>query len=212
MPAAAIPLATSAIGGIFSGIGASKPRTSTSTYDNKSTQEGVLDPKQNKVMKAMFQQILAALRLGPNVAQGDRNTLRSQVNQNFDTGAAGIDANLAARGMGGGGQTGNELNKLQLGRLGAQQSGEAQLQNQAVQRFMQMLGIGQNFITPRTFNTSSSGTQTGSASGTPWQSSVGGGISDLGSYLYLRKLSQNQGGGPFNAAGTGGSSGPGYGG
>lgn len=210
MPSAAIPIATSALGGIFSGIGASKPRTSTSTSESRSTQEGVLDNKQSKVMKAMFQQILAALKLGPNVAQSDRNTARSQINQNFDTGAAGLEANLAARGMSGGGKTGTGLRDLGLDRLKAQQSSEAILRDQATQKFLQMLGIGQSFITPRTINTTSSGTQTGTASGTPWQSSVGGGVSDLGSFLYLQKILGGAGGGAFNAAGTGNSLGGGY--
>jgi hypothetical protein len=74
------------------------------------------------------------------------------------------------------------------------------LQDQAMARFFQMLGIGQNFITPREFQTNSSGeqsgTSTGQQSGTPWQSSVGSGVSDLGSYLYLNKMMKGQPSGP----------------
>lgn len=198
--ASAIPAAISGIGGIFQGIGASKPKTSTSTFDSSGTQTAELDPKQRKINKSIFQQLLKYIQAGPTVQQADRNTQRAQINQGFNAANTNLEANLAARGMSSGGKYGAGVNDNLLERQKQTQAGEAGLQRDAWSKFMQMLGFGQAFDQPRTFTTQQSGTQTGSQSGMPWQSAVGGGLSDLSSYLYLRNMN-NMGGGSGGSGG-----------
>lgn len=184
--AAALPLAGSALGGIFSGIGASKPQTSTNKFDQTTTQN--LDPKQSKLNKALFQQLIQLIRQGPNVSQGDKDTLYSGINQNFDAAGKNLEATLAARGMGNSGKLGQGYRSLNIDRAKARQGGLANLQDQAVNRFQQWIQDAFQFNIPR--SSTSSGTSTTTGSGMPWQSAVGGGLSDLSSLAYLRNFGQ----------------------
>lgn len=194
MAAAALPL-LSGIGGIFQGIGASKPKTSTSTSESTSTQDANLSSKQKKVNKALFQQIIEAIKQGPNVSQSDRNTARGQINDTYNAGDDATVNSLVARGYGDSGKVGASLKSNEMQRNNAFQGAEATLRDQAWQKFMSMISAGFQFDQPRSFTSTSSGTQTGTQSGTPWQSSVGGGIGDLSSYLQLQKLMGAGGGG-----------------
>ncbi len=207
--AAALPFATSAIGGLLGGIGAS--RSKTSTYSNKSsgTQEGVLQGKQNKVNKILGQQLIDWLRLGPQVSQGDKDTLNAGVTDQVDAATNKVSSDLAARGMSNSGVKGRTFKDINVAGMKAKQSGLAGLQNTALQRFFQAMGLGLQYDQPRQFNTTSeqSGTQT-----VPGQnpfSSIGAGMGDLSSMLFMRNMGMlgGGGGGPFNAAGTGGATG-----
>ena len=180
--ASAIPMALSGLGGIFSGIGASKPQTSTSKFDQTSTQN--LDPKQTKLNKALFQQLIQLIRQGPNVSQADKDTTYGAINQNFDAAGKNLEATLAARGFGNSGKLGQGYRSLDIDRAKARQSGLATLQDQAVNRFQQWIQDAFQFDVPR--STTSSGTSTTTGSGVPWQSSVGAGLGDAASLAYLR--------------------------
>ncbi len=207
--AAALPFIMPAIGGIFGGIGASRPKTSTSTQKSSSTQEGVLQGKQNKVNKILGQQLIDWLRLGPHVAQGDRDTMRGQINDQADAATNRVSSDLASRGMSNSGVKGRTFKDIQLARTKSMQTGEAGLQSQALQRFMQAMGLGMQYDTPRQFNTTSESSGTSTQPGQNPFSSIGSGLGDLSSLMFMKNM-MGGGGGPFNSAGTGNSLGGGY--
>lgn len=186
--ASAIPWAASGIGGLLSSIGRAKGQTSSSSSESTGTQEANLSGKQRKVNKALFQQILEALKMGPQVSQADRNVARGQINDTYNGATTNLESNLAARGFGESGKFGAGLRDMSIARAKAFQNTEATLRDQAQNRFMQMLQAGFQFDQPRSFTSSSSGTQTGTQGGTPWQSSLGGGLGDLSSLLFLKQM------------------------
>lgn len=193
--ASALPWAASALGGIFSGIGRSKPQSQTSTSNSTSTSEAVLGGKQKKINKAIFQQLLDLIKQGPTVSQADRNTMRSQTNQAYNSANTNLEANLAARGYASGGKLGAGIRDNSLERAKATQSGEAGLTRDAWSKFMQAIGAGFQFDQPRETTTTSQGTQTSTGSGVPWQSTVGSGFGDLSSMLFAKNMGLFGGGG-----------------
>ncbi len=198
--ASAIPLIGSAVGGIFSGIGASKGSKSTSEYNQSGEQMANLDPKQRKMMKAIFGSLLPIIQGGPQVSQAERNTARAGINQGYDQAGNAIEANLAARGFSGG-KLGSGIRSTEIDRQKTQQGAEAGLQQNAWQRFMSALGAAFQFNQPRDFTSTSSGTSTQTGSGqSPW-STVGAGIGDLSSLAYMRNLGGG-GGGSSSSAGA----------
>ncbi len=211
--AAALPFAASGLGALFSGIGASKPKTQTSTTESSQsgTQDALLDKKQKKVNAAIFEKILAAIGLGPQVSQSDKNTTRGQINDTYDSAGDNLEATAAARGFGNSGVTNRGFRNLSVDRAKSLQSNDATLRDQAQNRFMQMLQAGFQFLTPRSFSSTSQGTSqsTGSMSGTPWQSSLGGGLGDLSGALWARQMgafggSSGSGGGGGDGGSLGG--------
>lgn len=186
--ASAIPWAVSGLGGVLSGIGASKPKTSTSTYNNTSTQEANLTGRQSKVDKAFFKQLLAALNLGPQVSQSDRNVARGQINDTYDGATNNMEASLAARGYGDSGKVGTGFRDLSVERAKGFQNAEATLRDQSQNRFRQMIQAALQYMTPRSFTNTSSGTSTGTAPGMSPYSAFGSGASDLSSMLFLKQM------------------------
>lgn len=186
--AAALPFATSGISALLGGIGATKGTKSTYDQKSSSTQEGVLQGKQNKVNKLIGANLMDWLKLGPNVSQGDRDTMRGQVNDQADAATERVSADAAARGMSNSGTKGRSFKDIQLARTKSFQTGEANLQSQAMQRFMQAMGIGLQYDQPRQFNSSStsSGTQVGGQQ-SPF-SAAGSGLGDLSSLLFMRNM------------------------
>lgn len=193
--AAAAPIAAAGLGGLFQAIGGAKPKSSTSTFNQSGTQEAVLGGKQQKVNKALFQKILEAIQQGPTVSQADRNTMRNQVNQGYNSANTNLEANLAGRGFANSGKYGAGVRLNSLEKAKTTQAGEATLTDQAQNRFMQMIQAAFQFDQPRVFNSSSQGTQTSTGSGTPWQTSLGGGLGDISSLLWLRNMGGGAGGG-----------------
>jgi hypothetical protein len=186
------------LGGLFSAIGGgkSKKSESTSQFEQTSNTEANLNPKQQKVNKALFAKILEAIQLGPQVSQSDRNTARGQINDTYDATSTNLAANMAARGLSGG-KVGGAMRSNAINRANAFQSTEANLRDQAQNKFMQMIQAAFQFNTPRSTTTTSSGTQSGTNTqpGTPWQSYAGAGLGDFSSYLYGRQMGAYPGGG-----------------
>lgn len=193
--ASAIPAAIGGVADIFSGFGASKGQKSSSSFNQSSDQEANLDAKQKKTNKSIFQQLLQYIRRGPTVQQSDRDTARSQINRDFNAANENIAANLSASGFGNSGKMGAGIRSTNLERQKAFQGAESSLRSQSWQRFMQMLGMGMSFDTPRSFTSTSSGTSTSTGPGMPWQSAVGQGLGDVSSYMWARNLMAPQGGG-----------------
>lgn len=183
--AAAIP---AAIGGVLNLVGSTRPRTATQTSESKSSQTGVLTGRQNKIDKGIFKGLKELLGLGTSVSQGDRNTMRTQVNRTAAGSMNQVGENLAARGYGRTGKMGRAATDIAINRNNAIQSGEAALQASALQRLFQTLGLGMQFNTPRTINQTSSSTSTGTMPGQNPYSAIGSGMSDLSTALYMNKL------------------------
>jgi hypothetical protein len=196
--ASALPYALSGVGAILSGIGRSKPQTSTSTFNNTGEQTANLDPRQNKVNKSLFHQILAALNMGPTVSQSDRNVARGQINDTYNGATTNMEANLAARGYGESGKVGKGFRDLSVERGNAFQGAEATLRDQSQNRFQQTIQNALAFMTPRSFSSNSSGSSTGTMSGVSPFSTIGSSFGDLSSLMLMQKL------GLFGAGGGGG--------
>ena len=171
-------------GSLLSAIGANKPRTSTSTTDQ--TQEGVRGDRQQRVFRQLGNALLDALNQGPTVSQSDRNAGRTNINNTWLGLQKNLESNLTSRGFGESGKLGAGFKGLEIGRANAFQGLEAQLRNEAQQRFERMLGLSQQFVQPTTFHTT--GTTTGEQSGVPLASGLGSGIGDIGSLLLLKSL------------------------
>src|SRR5256885_1599885 len=99
MPIAAfLPQIMGGIGGIFSGIGAAKPRTSTASSNQTSTTTQELDPMQQRLSQKLWNHIMDAIKLGPQVSESDRNVARTQTNNSFDAANQNIMGNLSRLG------------------------------------------------------------------------------------------------------------------
>lgn len=143
----------------MSGLFKSSQVKTTQESKGTSTQEGTLDKKQQKVNKALFDQILAAITQGPEVSQSDRNLARGQINDSYDATGKNLESTLAARGFSGPtGKIGQGYGNLAIARNKAFASTESDLRSQAMQRFQQMIGNAFAFDQPRSYTTTSSGT------------------------------------------------------
>jgi hypothetical protein len=135
--------------------------TSTTTGSQSGTQTANLDPLQSGVNQGLFQQILAALKLGPNVSQGQSDLTSQGINQTFNAAEKGTASNLAASGFGNSGKVPQNIESTGVARAQAQGQGAAQNQQNAQQNFMQMIQSALQFDLPRSF--SSSGTSSGTS-------------------------------------------------
>jgi hypothetical protein len=145
-----------------------KPSTQKSTTESKgtSTQEANLTGKQSKMNKELFAQIMDALSMGPQVSQSDRNVARGQINDTYDATGKSLESTLASRGFSGPtGKVGKGYGDLSIARNKAFSTTEASLRSEAMQRFQQMIANAFQFNTPRSYTTTSSGTQVGTQPG-----------------------------------------------
>ena len=210
-----LPLIIGGIGAGLQAIGNSKSRTATSSGTTDQTQEGIRGPRQQRVFKNLGNALLEALQQGPTVSQSDRNYGRTNINNTWLGLQKNLESNLTSRGFGESGKLGAGFKGLEIGRANAFQGLEAQLRNEAQQRFERMLGLAQQYVQPTTFHTTGTTTGTSTQPGQSALGALGGGIGDIGSLLLLKSVlggGGGGGGGLFNAAGTGSASGPGYGG
>lgn len=135
----------------------------TQTSTGTSNQKAVLTPDQEKINSTLFDQILSALQQGPVASQANISQGRSQINDTYDATAKNLESNLAARGFSGPtGKLGQGYGQLAIARNKAIAASDAEQQNQALQRFQQMIQNAFAFNQPREYqtNTSSTGTST----------------------------------------------------
>jgi len=189
-----IPFLPLIIGTATSLIGAAKQnsksgRTSTSEFNRSGTTEGVLTPRQHRVEKQALNALLELITQGPNVLQSDRNQMRTQTNQTYNAIAPRLEAGLTARGFGGSGKLGAGFKGLDIARANQIQSGEADLRREALQRWMQSIGLSSSFLTPRTVNTTETGT--GSATGPSQTGNIIGGAGFALSQFLKKLLAKN---------------------
>lgn len=206
-----LPAIAAGLGGVLSGIGASKGRTTTGTSSQQGTSTTTQnqDPMQQQVYAKLFKQLIAQLRQGPQVSEGDRNQARLGINQNYDAANQSVESNLASRGYGESGKVGTAFRNNSLERANQFQTTENTLQNQSQNRFQQLLSSVFAFLQPRSSTTTgnSSGTQSQTQPGQPWQSVFGGGLSDLASLAFLHGMTGGGGDLPTGSTNVPGGSG-----
>ena len=136
--------------------------TSTSTGAQSGTQTASLDPLQGNVNSALYNQILSAIKTGPNVTQGQSDLTSQGINSSFNAQESQAGSQLAASGFGKSGKVPQNIESTGVARAEAQGQGAATNQQNATQNFMQMLSQAFQFDVPRSFSSTgtTSGTQT----------------------------------------------------
>ena len=126
---------------------------------------------------------MGQLQQGENVPQFARNQARTQINNTFDTIRPRIESALTARGFGGSGKMGASFKNLEFERAKGFQNAEADLRSEAQRRFLATLGLAQNFLQPRGFDSSTTSTGSGTAPGQSPFSAIGGAFGDIGGLI-----------------------------
>src|SRR5271168_2414098 len=112
--------------------------TSTSTGAQSGTQTASLDPLQGNVNSALYNQILSAIKTGPNVTQGQSDLTSQGINSSFNAQESQAGSQLAASGFGKSGKVPQNIESTGVARAEAQGQGAATNQQNATQNFMQM--------------------------------------------------------------------------
>lgn len=183
----AIPALLGIGGAAVSAAGGSNKSTQTSTGSTT----GVLTPNQQGTDDMIAQMLHRFLRKGPEILKGERNQLYGQINTTYDSLGNRIESNLASRGFGESGKLGSGYRDLEISRANQMQKGEADLQQAAMTRFLQTLGLAQNYARP--YSSTSTGTTTATGGPNPVFGAIGQGLGQLGTALWLKKLLGSKG-------------------
>lgn len=173
--------------------------------------QGVLTGGQQEVEDAALAQLLNLIGGGPNVLQADRSTMLANNAKAYGRNVEALQQNYTSRGMGQSGAMNKAVENNRFALANANSQGMAGLEHDAMDRWLNAIGLSRGFLTPRTVNTTEDFASTGTGTS---PSDIGNIIGGSGFALaqFLKNILNRNGGGFFNAAGTGGSSGPGYGG
>jgi hypothetical protein len=201
----------------MSGLFGSRPKTSTATKTEKSTSttSPTRTGRQENVYNEIIRQLTAVINQGPNPTADEIANMRGRLGHTYGQIAPRLGIALTSRGMGPG--TGKQMSTSSLRgvdlALGNQRAASlSALKDFTRRRQMQDMGLALPFTQPEIQTTTREGTSTGSET-TPGPSLfdqlLGYAGQGLGIASMLGAFSPG-GGGFFNAAGTGGASGPGY--
>ncbi len=197
-----IPMAISAIGGLFKGKGDAQKQQSqqTSTTNQSSSNRAVLTGDQDRLYNTMMQRIMEMFSAGPKVSQADKNARRTSLNDMHNARVENASAHLSSRGYGNRtGQMGKAIKASNVEREKSFANLDSVLEGEAWDKYMgEMQMLLPLSAAPRQFDQSGTSTSSGSYTqpGTsPW-SSLGAGLGDLSSWLYLQGM-----GGRGNTAG-----------
>lgn len=179
-------------------------RTATSEQQSHrtSTTEGVLGGRQHKLNKNALNALIDLIQQGPQVLQADKNLAFTDINKTYNSIIPRLQSNFTSRGMGQSGALNQAMQTNEYQRANARGTALAGLQSQAMNRYLQTIGLAPAFLTPRTINTTEDFTGTGTNTG-PNQLGNITGATGFALAQFLKQL-LGGGGGPFNAAGTGG--------
>jgi hypothetical protein len=170
-----IPAAIGGIGSLVGGLLGGPSQKSTST-----TSPNFL-PGQQDLLSQLFQQYMKALGQAGTVQPADRAALMQQINASYAGMKPSLESDLTARGFSQSGKLGKGFEGVDIARGNAQQQGEVGLQQQAMQRWLQLIGMGPSMGQPfGGTTTTSTGTQQQGLGQT-----IGGAISPLGTALAL---------------------------
>lgn len=169
MPGQILPALIGGAGGLFGGLMGGPSQKSTTAPNWL--------PGQQDLMQQLFAQYLNALKLGTGVQASDRNALMTQINNSYAGMKPALTADLTSRGFGSSGNMGRGFEGVDTARANAQEQGFAGLQNQAMQRWLSLIGMGPSMGQPFG-GTTTTGTQQQGLGQT-----IGGAIAPLGAAL-----------------------------
>lgn len=177
---------TSILGGIL-GAGSSLAGAALGgpTTSGKSTTTPNFDPSQISGLRQLWKQYSDALALGPNVSQSDKNANALNVNQAYSTIDPAIEGSLVSRGFGSSGKVGEGLRETATARVGQQQQGLQALNQQAIQRYLTLIGMGQGVIGSPLGGTTTTQSGTVNPGFGPSVAGIGGDLSSLLMYKNL---------------------------
>lgn len=179
--------AAGSIGGAV--LGNKGKNTSTTTPQRDSLQSGI---------QGQLAEILkSVLGAGPNVPAWMKAGSAKTINEGYASALPRMESQLASRGFDTSGKEGATVRNLEVGRVNALSSANQQNQGFADQRFQDMLKLAFQFQQPQ------GQTTTGTQSQNPLGSVVSGVGSDLSSFLNLRNLFSQFGGGGNDYGGDG---------
>jgi hypothetical protein len=182
-------IAAAAGGAALKGVGSTKESTATSsnTFEDTSTTKAGRSGRQSKLFKEALDQLFASISAGPSVLQSDRNMMRTQTNNTYNTIAPRLESALTSRGFGQSGKLGSGLKDLEIARSNQIQVGEAGLRRDAQDRFQRMLALALPYTSPISSTTTRSGSSAGSAThpGLNNWSAAGQGLGDLAGLFAL---------------------------
>lgn len=177
---AVVPFIPQIIGGasaLFGSLKGNKAsnRSSTQTQQSHRTgqTQGILTEGQQALEDSILGNLLNWISNGPQVMQARKNELFGQINAAHNAAIPRLQADFSSRGMGQSGAFGQALRDNEFARAKDRGTGMASLQSQAMNDWMNMIGLGQRALTPRTINTTEDLTGT----------STGTGPSDIGNII-----------------------------
>lgn len=201
---------TSLLGSLKQNSEAGRTTQQNSQFNRSGTTEALLSPRQQRVNKQALNALLDLITQGPVVQQAARDLMRTQTNQTYNAVAPRLESSLVSRGFGESGKLGAGFKGLDIARANQIQAGEAGLRQEAMNRWLSSIGLANQFLTPRTINTTEQGTSTGSVIGPDQTGNIIGGAGFALSQFLKNLLNPSSGGAslPPNAgsvigAGTG---------
>lgn len=196
MAAAAGPLiglGSSIVSGLF---GRKKEQTQTSTQNSTSTP--IFSAGQQNLQALLAKFLKKGIKAGGQPTQAERNQSGLDVNRNFDAIFKRLQSNAVSRGFNDSGKLNLDTQGLEVQRANAMQSEEARLREAALQRQLQLFGLGGSFAfaspgqhTEGTFT----GTTPGQGFGQALGQTIGNAGGDFSSWLQLQQLLKRANGG-----------------
>ena len=147
----------------MSGLFKSRPQTTTQSqnYTNTSVQGGDLTRGQKTIFDALGESLLPYIQQGPTVSQAEKNAGRTAINEETDATRNRLESALTARGFGNSGKLGAGFKGLDLERNRRFGTLDATLQQQANDRYQNMLSQALAYTRPFNFTSTNTGSSTG---------------------------------------------------
>jgi hypothetical protein len=146
---------------------------------------------QNDLQKTLLRFLRKGIKTGGQPTQAERNQAGLSVNNNFDALFKRLQSNAVAHGFGESGKFNLDNQGLEIERAKTMQQSEADLQEKALQRQLQMLALatGPAFSTPGTHSEGMyTGTQPGMGFGEALGGAIGGAGGDISSWIMLQEM------------------------
>lgn len=186
MASEAIGLGANIVGGL---LGRRKPQTTTSTTTGSSMP--VFSDYQLGLQKTLNRTLRKLVKEGGQPTQAQRNQAGLQVNENFDALFKRLQNNSVSRGFGDSGKFNLDNQGLEIERANAMQQAEAQLNENALQRQLQILGLSTApaFASPgQQYSSTTTGTMPGQSFGQALGQGISSAGSDISSWMILQDL------------------------
>ncbi len=171
-------------------------RTSTAEQQSHrtSTVTGELSRKQQMLNQSALRSLMGLIDAGPQVLQADKNLAFTDINKTYNSVLPRLQSNFTSRGMGQSGALNQAFRDTEFQRADARGTAMGRLQSQAMNRWLQSIGLAPAFLTPRTVSTTEDFMGTGTNTGPSQAGNILGGAGFALSEFLKRLL--NGSGGP----------------